>query len=143
MKLVEKGKYFVINRPRQFGKTTVLNFLEQRLLTTGKYTPALISFERFTQRANIIDAEFYQKTAKYIVEELVSVITGTLDSSLPVPVIGDRDDFFEWLREICRSRKLVLLCWICWKESNAATVFKTMRSVWASNMAFSPRKIGN
>jgi len=109
MALVEKKKYFVINRPRQFGKTTTLNFLAQRLQASGKYAPALISFEDFTHRANIAEAQFYQKIANRIVAELARTATGTLGAKLSAPAIGDWDDFFNWLREICQSRKLVLL----------------------------------
>jgi len=105
MALVEKKKYFVINRPRQFGKTTTLNFLAQRLQAAGEYAPALISFEPFTQRANITEAEFYSKTAKRIAEEL----DAAPNSNMPVPTVADRNDFFDWLREICKSCKLVLL----------------------------------
>jgi len=109
MELVAKRKYFVINRPRQFGKTTTLNFLAQRLQATGEYAPALISFEHFTQRADITEAEFYRKTAKRIAEELSYIATDALNSEMAVPAIDDRDDFFDWLRAICRSRRLVLL----------------------------------
>lgn len=55
MALVEKRRYFVINRPRQFGKTTTLNFLAQRLQTSKEYMPALISFAHFVQRPNITE----------------------------------------------------------------------------------------
>ncbi|MGH7595607.1 MAG: AAA-like domain-containing protein [bacterium] len=109
MELVEKKRYFVINRPRQFGKTTTLNFLAQRLQTTGEYAPALISFEDFTQRADMAEAEFYLKTAKRIAEELAYIAPNALHAETAVPAITDRDDFFDWLREICKSRKLVLL----------------------------------
>jgi hypothetical protein len=106
MALVAKRKYFVINRPRQFGKTTTLNFLAQRLQTTEKYTPALISFAHFVQRPNITEAEFYSETSQFIGEELNFSSGGSTEIAAE---ISRRRDFFEWLREICRSRKLVLL----------------------------------
>ena len=109
MALVEKRRYFVINRPRQFGKTTVLNFLAKRLHTTGKFTPALISFERFTQRPNIAEAEFYRRTAKRIFDELAPSGVATLKPGMSVPAIGDEDDFFDWLGETSRKCKLILL----------------------------------
>ena len=43
--MVEAGNYFVINRPRQYGKTTTLNLLRKRLLQTEKFLPILLSFE--------------------------------------------------------------------------------------------------
>jgi hypothetical protein len=106
MALVEKKRYFVINRPRQFGKTTTLNFLAQRLLTAGKYAPALISFAHFVQRPNITEAEFYSETSQFIGEELSSSGDGSPETAA---TIGSRRAFFNWLREICQSRKLVLL----------------------------------
>jgi len=44
VKLVEKGKYCTINRPRQYGKTTVLYLLEKQLEKMG-YLVLKISFE--------------------------------------------------------------------------------------------------
>ena len=41
--LIEKGKYFTINRPRQYGKTTTIALLEKRL--KEKYDLISISFE--------------------------------------------------------------------------------------------------
>jgi predicted AAA+ superfamily ATPase len=43
--LVEKGKYFAINRPRQFGKTTLLYRLADALQQSGDYLVFNISFE--------------------------------------------------------------------------------------------------
>ncbi len=107
--LAGKGTYFVINRPRQFGKTTILDFFARRLQTSGSYAPALISFESFTQRVDISDPEFYAEISKLIFEELNFV----RDSSLEVvaPTINSRRDFFDWLREACgrSSKKLMLL----------------------------------
>jgi hypothetical protein len=107
MVLADKGSYFVINRPRQFGKTTILDFLARRLLASGNYAPALISFESFTQRADISEPEFYLKVAKQISDELVFADM----EHAPVPVVNNREDFFGWVREICKSlpRQLVLL----------------------------------
>ena len=104
--LVEKKKYFVINRPRQFGKTTTLNFLAQHLSATGQYAPALISFEDFTQRPDITEAEFYSELTLIIREELNLSID---DATETAGMIGIRRRFFDWLRELCQSRELVLL----------------------------------
>jgi hypothetical protein len=42
-KMVDEGKYFVINRPRQFGKTTSLFLLRQALIKD--YTPFQLDFQ--------------------------------------------------------------------------------------------------
>ena len=43
--LLEKGKYFAINRPRQYGKTTMLYLLSDVLRQSGEYIVFNISFE--------------------------------------------------------------------------------------------------
>lgn len=45
IKLINKGKYFVINRPRQYGKTTALYMLEEMLNKDSEYLVISISFE--------------------------------------------------------------------------------------------------
>ncbi|WP_123053481.1 AAA-like domain-containing protein [Clostridium sp. JN-1] len=45
IKLIQKGKYFIINRPRQYGKTTTLFLLNKRLRADENYLPIKISFE--------------------------------------------------------------------------------------------------
>ena len=44
-KMVEIGEYFIINRPRQYGKTTTLHIIERLLKETGDYMVFRISFE--------------------------------------------------------------------------------------------------
>jgi predicted AAA+ superfamily ATPase len=43
--MIEKGKYFIINRPRQYGKTTTMHTLENMLQKTDDYLALNISFE--------------------------------------------------------------------------------------------------
>jgi energy-coupling factor transporter ATP-binding protein EcfA2 len=43
--LVEKGKYFAINRPRQYGKTTMLESLSRALVKSDEWLVFNISFE--------------------------------------------------------------------------------------------------
>ena len=43
--LVDRGEYFIINRPRQYGKTTMLFSLADRLRKTGDYVVFDTSFE--------------------------------------------------------------------------------------------------
>ncbi len=45
IKLVEKGKYFAINRPRQYGKTTMLYLLSDTLRKSDEYIVFNTSFE--------------------------------------------------------------------------------------------------
>ncbi|WP_346885126.1 AAA family ATPase [Clostridium sp. UBA4395] len=45
MKLISAEEYFIINRPRQYGKTTTLFLLNNRLKETEDFLPIKISFE--------------------------------------------------------------------------------------------------
>lgn len=45
MNLIENEEYFVINRPRQYGKTTTLFLLNKKLKSEEQYLPIKISFE--------------------------------------------------------------------------------------------------
>lgn len=55
-KLVDEKKYFVINRARQYGKTTTLNLLVKHL--SDKYTVFFISFEGLGESAFKNEASF-------------------------------------------------------------------------------------
>ena len=44
-KMVEEGAYFIINRPRQYGKTTMMNTIASALIASGDYVVFNISFE--------------------------------------------------------------------------------------------------
>ena len=43
--MVEDGDYFIINRPRQYGKTTTLHYIANTLIDSGAYMGFNISFE--------------------------------------------------------------------------------------------------
>ena len=43
--LIERGKYFTINRPRQYGKTTTLHFLGQTFNKSADYLPIELNFQ--------------------------------------------------------------------------------------------------
>lgn len=57
--LINKGKYFVINRPRQYGKTTTLYLLDKKLNEMDEYLPIKIGFEA-------IDTESYVDVKKFL-----------------------------------------------------------------------------
>lgn len=57
--MVSNGYYFTINKPRQYGKTTVMTLLEQRLAKDKDYLVLGISFEE-------IDAPTYNRQDSFI-----------------------------------------------------------------------------
>ncbi|MRY42963.1 AAA family ATPase, partial [Parabacteroides distasonis] len=59
LKLIDNEEYFIINRPRQYGKTTTLYLLEKKLNNIEEYLPIRISFES-------IDAESYGEAKKFL-----------------------------------------------------------------------------
>src|SRR4030042_1564279 len=61
---IEKGKYFTINRPRQFGKTTTLALLAKTLNQRPDYCALQISFEG-------LDAATYAAPERFIYEFLM------------------------------------------------------------------------
>ncbi|QTA82528.1 AAA ATPase-like domain-containing protein [Desulfonema limicola] len=67
IKLIEKGKYFTINRPRQFGKTTILAILDKQLNEKDDYAAIEITFEE-------IDLDIFQNHESYIHELLMMML---------------------------------------------------------------------
>jgi len=59
MQLVEEEEYFIINRPRQYGKTTALYLLNKTLMSKEEYLPIKISFEA-------IDSESYNEVKSFL-----------------------------------------------------------------------------
>ena len=60
MAMVESGEYFTINRPRQYGKTTTLQFLQNRIDDTEDYLCVKLSFEDVEDVAQASDNAFAQ-----------------------------------------------------------------------------------
>ena len=69
VRMVEAGEYFTINRPRQFGKTTILSLLAQRLNKRDDYVALRITFEE-------MDPEGCGKQKQFISEILMMILSG-------------------------------------------------------------------
>ena len=81
--MVELGEYFVINRPRQYGKTTTLNTLYHRLTQTGNYIVIKLSFGGVGDSMFNDEKEFSSRFVK----------TLTRATSIQAPVLSD------WLKQ--------------------------------------------
>jgi len=68
--MIDNGDYFTINRPRQYGKTTIMYLLEQRLKKNKDYLTIDISFES-------IDSPTYKKHERFI-PTVLNIIYRTL-----------------------------------------------------------------
>ena len=60
MEMVEYGDYFVINRPRQYGKTTMLVALRRELGKQTNYLPVFMNFQGVDSSAYESDMSFRQ-----------------------------------------------------------------------------------
>ena len=60
MEMVESGEYFTIHRPRQYGKTTTLAFLQDRLGKNDDYVCIKLSFEDVEDKWQVSDDAFAQ-----------------------------------------------------------------------------------
>jgi AAA+ ATPase superfamily predicted ATPase len=99
--LVERGKYFVISRPRQYGKTTILVGLHRFLAVSEAYFPISISFEGMgpDQYAtdlsfgksflNLLKAEFFEQKKFELATWLESQIKDLDDSSKLDSIISE------------------------------------------------------
>lgn len=67
-KLVDERKYFVINKARQYGKTTILNWLKERLM--DDYAVFSISFEGLGENAFVNESEFCQMFCELLHEAI-------------------------------------------------------------------------
>ena len=64
--LVEAGKYFTINRARQYGKTTTLNALKKRI--AEKYVVIALDFQRIDKDVFENGAVFSQAISRLIID---------------------------------------------------------------------------
>mgnify|MGYP002860706311 CR=1 FL=1 len=65
--MIRKGKYFTINRARQYGKTTTLNALA--LVLQNEYLVLNISFEGLTEGGAQTEGEFTQTLSRLVMDQ--------------------------------------------------------------------------
>lgn len=70
MAMIDDGDYFIINRPRQYGKTTTLFLLERELLDKSQYLPIKISFEGIDKTIYDSYQHFIETFLEKIIKEL-------------------------------------------------------------------------
>ncbi len=116
--LVDRGEYFIINRARQYGKTTTLNLLTERL--KEEYAVFSISFEGMGKEEyasadsfcrnfySLLNDEFLYHTVEGIPDTLCAECEKRSRGELPRPGMGGLSDFISYL---CREadRPVVLM----------------------------------
>ncbi len=89
--LIEQGNYFTINRPRQYGKTTMLSQIERQLSATDGYIPIKLNFQGVDEKWHQSDTAFAdmvrQAMAKALTfphPDLANILNTFTDFSLDV-----------------------------------------------------------
>ena len=77
--MIEYGDYFVMNRPRQYGKTTTLSILRKELLTKDDYVPINMSFEVISDQFFETEKDFCYMILSTISENKVIIDKGYSD----------------------------------------------------------------
>ena len=109
-KLVEGKQYFTINRARQYGKTTTLLHLEQRLKETGKYICASISFGNVGLNAFDTEEPFCEMFLDKISTALgFSNASDDYASSWLCPSITSFKLLDKHITKMCKNKKVVLM----------------------------------
>ena len=120
-RMVEDGDYFIINRPRQYGKTTMLYSIAQALRDTGEYVALNTSFEGIgdtifgTEAA--FSSSFIKILAKYVAAYLPEAQVWLLETA---PNIHNLEGVSETISELVAKtdKKIVLLIDEVDKSSN-------------------------
>ncbi|MDQ1354716.1 MAG: hypothetical protein QG657_5025 [Acidobacteriota bacterium] len=119
--MVEQGDYFVINRPRQYGKTTTIYTLNRLLKTSGEYFPINISFEGIGQKGFENEVVFIEAFFLLLNEEFTSQGNENLVTFLESSPIPDRmDKLGLWIKNLVKKtgKKIVLMIDEVDKSSN-------------------------
>ncbi len=112
MDMIEAGDYFIVNRPRQYGKTTTLFLLERELLKNGDYLPIKTSFEGmdatiFASHESFIET-FLEKIKKELIWLEKEKLAATIDENIKnIKNFFQLDGFIETLNSA--GEQIVLL----------------------------------
>ena len=106
--LVKKGRYFTINRARQYGKTTTLYMLKKKL--SDEYLPITISFEG-------IGDEAFESAEKFCLTflEMISIALQFTSASIDYRKRWIDDTVIDFIKldqhitKMCKDKKVVLM----------------------------------
>jgi hypothetical protein len=119
--MVEDGDYFIINRPRQYGKTTTLYTLSELLEKKGSYLVFNISFEgvgsRFFEEEQVFCRGFIRLLADYARYRAPELFDWLDENALQKNNIHELSDFITQLANKT-EKKIVLLIDEVDKSSN-------------------------
>jgi hypothetical protein len=113
LKLVNEGEYFIINRPRQYGKTTTLFAITHTLRQKEGYLPFNISFEGigntpFESAADFVKT-FTRLLTRYARHSAPTLVEWMKKTSLEVQNFHDLGDWISDLTELTAKKIVVLI----------------------------------
>ncbi len=120
-RMIEQGHYFVINRPRQYGKTTTIYMLNRLLKTTRDYFPIKISFEGIGQEGFVSTAIFIEEFFILLNQEFNAYEKENLVTFLESEPVPDRFSKLDlWISKLVQEtgKKIVLMIDEVDKSSN-------------------------
>jgi hypothetical protein len=108
--LVERGKYFVMNRPRQYGKTTMLFALVRHLYQSGDYFPIKLNFQGMDSKWLVSDTAFCQMFLLYVKRDLKRRYPDKVHLTENV-AITDIESLSDWISDFITAvdKKVVLI----------------------------------
>lgn len=116
--LVDEKKYFVINRARQYGKTTTLNMLVKYL--KDQYTVFFISFEGLGESAFESESAFCRTLCELLYDTVIYEEVPTLDEKVKQVIIDsvkqnkieDMMSLSNLISDICRNSEIPVVLMI-------------------------------
>ena len=106
--LIDDGEYFTINRGRQFGKSTTINRLENRIADDGSFICISISFQFASDKMFDNEEGFCQGFLKRIHQALLQFDKEEANRWQDV-TITDFDLLSRFITERCTDKKIVLI----------------------------------
>ncbi len=107
---LEYGDYFTISRPRQYGKTTLLFAITDKLKNSEEYFPIFLNFQAMDDVTNLSDSNFAIKVKEGI-EEAIQFTNTTLYEVAVQTEVQDMGNLSKLITKLVThsDRKLVLL----------------------------------
>ncbi|ETR68756.1 MAG: hypothetical protein OMM_10197 [Candidatus Magnetoglobus multicellularis str. Araruama] len=127
IRLIDKNKYFTINLPRQFGKTTSIYMLEEFLKT--KYLIISISFEGLGEKFFSEEEEFCKNIIPLFTKGYISNDMGFLEQ---LQLIDKKNKTFNELSntisDICKTTEKKVILFI--DEADKASSYRLFLIFW-------------
>jgi energy-coupling factor transporter ATP-binding protein EcfA2 len=108
-KMIDEGEYFIINRPRQYGKTTMLYTLTDILNESGEYIAFNISFEGIGDI--ILDDEtlFSEAFVELLADETQELKSWLLEQATQTRSLKDLSEVISRLGEKTHKKTVILI----------------------------------